>query len=110
MGRWSIEQTVKGGPEVILQREERLDFVERRKGGNGPWYIDGGLVERSVDVVDGNRVVRIGGITTDVDYDSERSFLTVSGDGFGRDEGGDFLAEVDAVDEDIGYGIDEMLE
>lgn len=64
--------------------------------------------ECRVDVVDRDRVVRVCGIATDIDYDPQPARLSSSGDRFRGDEGGDLGREVDAVDEDI--NIENLLE
>jgi len=69
--------------------------------------VDGhsGSAEGRVDVVDGDRVVRVRGVARDVADDAQ---LAVGrGEGFRGDEGGDFGGEVDAVDEDV--GLDDFL-
>lgn len=58
-----------------------------------------GLAESGVDVVDGDRVVRIGGVAGDVADNAQAARL--SRQRLGVDEGRDLGGEVDAVDEDI---------
>lgn len=64
--------------------------------------------ERSVDVVDRNRVVRVRRIATDVDHDPQLARLASSSDRLGGDERGDLGREVDAVDEDV--DVEDLLE
>ena len=66
---------------------------------------DGGLAEGGVDVVDGDGVVRVGGVAGDVADDAEAA--GGGGEGLGVDEGRDLGGEVDAVDEDV--GLDDFL-
>ena len=66
------------------------------------WQLDGysGLGEGGVDVVDGDRIVRVRGVAGDVADDGE--FAGRGGEGLGVDEGRDFGGEVDAVYENVG--------
>lgn len=60
---------------------------------------DGGLVECGVNVVDGDGVVRVGGVAADVAYNAE---LAVRGlKALLVDERRNGLGEVDAVDKDV---------
>lgn len=61
--------------------------------------------ECGVNVVDGNRVVRVGGVAGDVADDAQAARL--SGQRLSIDEGRDLGGEVDAVNEDI--GLDDLL-
>ena len=67
------------------------------------WYC--GLAEGGVDVVDGDRVVGVGGVARDVADNAQAARL--SRQRLGVDEGRDLGGEVDAVDEDI--GLDDLL-
>jgi hypothetical protein len=64
-----------------------------------------GLAEGGVDVVDGDRVVRVGGVAGDVADDAQAARL--GGERLGVDEGGDLGGQVDAVDEDV--RLDDLL-
>lgn len=64
-----------------------------------------GLGEGGVDVVDGDGVVRVGGVARDVADDAQATRL--SRQRLGVDEGGDLGGEVDAVDEDV--RLDDLL-
>lgn len=81
-------------------------------------HLDGGLGERGVDIVDGDGVVRVGGTTCqlvhssaqsscslarNVDDDGQPSRLSGLGHEFRRDEFGNRLREVDAVDKDVDW-------
>jgi hypothetical protein len=59
----------------------------------------GRLAEGGVDVVDGDRVVGVGGVARDVADDAQAARLR--GERLGIDEGRDLGGEVDAVDENI---------
>jgi hypothetical protein len=59
----------------------------------------GGFAEGGVDVVDGDRVVRVGGVAGDVANDAQAAGLCR--ERLGVDEGRDLGRQVDAVDEDI---------
>jgi hypothetical protein len=65
----------------------------------------GRLAESGVDVVDGDRVVRVGGVARDITDNAQAARL--SGQRFGVDEGRNLGGEVDAVDEDI--RLDDLL-
>lgn len=67
-----------------------LDF--HRQG----WIREGRPV-----VVDGHGVMRIVGVAGDIAHDGE--LAGGGGEGVFGYEGGDFLGEVDAVDEDVGF-------
>jgi hypothetical protein len=71
----------------------------------GERHGHGRLAEGGVDVVDGDRVVRVGGVAGDVADDAQAARL--GGERLGVDEGRDLGGEVDAVDEDV--GLDDLL-
>lgn len=64
----------------------------------------GGAGEGAVGVVDGDGVVRVGGVTADVADDGEFAALLGRGEGFPVHERWDLFGQVDAVDEDVGFG------
>lgn len=121
VGRWSIEQTVRGGPAAILQVRGRNGsnrdggVVSARSGTEGPrpterWSlprdVNGRVVEGRVDGVDRDWVVGVRGIATDVDDDAEGSLVAVSRDRLGRDERRDLGGQVDAVDENVDWRVE----
>jgi hypothetical protein len=59
----------------------------------------GRFAEGGVDVVDGDRVVGVGGVARDVADDAQTARL--GGERLGVDEGRDLGRQVDAVDEDV---------
>jgi hypothetical protein len=71
----------------------------------GELHGHGGFAESGVDVVDGDRVVRVGGVAGDVADDAQAARL--GGERLGVDEGGDLGGQVDAVDEDV--RLDDLL-
>jgi extradiol dioxygenase family protein len=71
----------------------------------GERHRHGRLAEGGVDVVNGDRVVGIGGVAGDVADDAQAARL--GGERLGVDEGRDLGGEVDAVDEDV--GLDDLL-
>ena len=71
----------------------------------GKLYGPGRLAESGVDVVDGDGVMRVGGVAGDVADDAQATGL--GGERLGVDEGGDLGGEVYAVDEDV--RLDDLL-
>ena len=69
--------------------------------------VDRGLVERGVDVVDGEGVVGVGGVARDVNNDAEATGRAGGLDGRLVEEGGNLGGEVDAVDKDV--DVEEFL-
>lgn len=122
-----METTVRGGPALILRKKD-MSSGERMKSVSGlqprlrpagnreikeawylPWHINCRLVESRVDSVDGNRVVGVGGVATDINNDSESPLGSHGVDRFGRDERRNLHAQVDAVDKDVDFGMESRV-
>ncbi|KAJ8052541.1 hypothetical protein LXG23DRAFT_50544 [Yarrowia lipolytica] len=85
-----------------LSRQKRGQVVDRAHGQLGAssgLNRHGGMVERGSNCVHGDRVVGVGGVSRDVDNDTELSGLLV--EQIVVDERRNGLRQVDAVDEDI---------
>jgi hypothetical protein len=95
--RFARKQT---GQVVNADHAEGQTVTTLRKGNR-----HGRLAEGGIDVVDGNRVVRVGGVTRHVANNAQAARL--SGQRLGVDEGRDLGGEVDAVDKDI--RLDDLL-
>lgn len=85
---------------VDADHAQRQTVAALGEGDGHGWLGEGG-----VDVVDGNGVVRVGGVAGDVADDAEAAGL--GGQRLGVDEGRDLGREVDAVNEDV--GLDDLL-
>lgn len=81
---------------------EMVDADEGEGRGGRGGDEQGGVGEGGVAVVDGDGVMRVGGVAADVADDGEGAAGGVGGgQGGGREEGRDGGGEVDAVDEDV---------
>lgn len=76
-----------------------VDRAHIQRHGIGGRDRDNGLIEGGVDRIDGDRVVRVSGVTRNITDDGQFARAI---DQFLGDERRDLLVKIDAVDKDIG--------
>jgi hypothetical protein len=97
LGRFARKQTGQVVDTDHAQGQTVATLGKRNRHGR--------LAEGGVDIVDGDRVVRVGGVARDITDNAQAARL--SGQRLGVDEGRDLGGEIDAVDKDI--RLDDLL-
>lgn len=108
-----MEMTVIGGT-LVLHRATTLNVSKQfcQRGRRSALEVNrhGRLVKGCVDVIDRDRVVRVGGVAGNIGDDAQSPGGTGRLDEFLGEEEGDLRGQVDAVHKDVDFDITKSAE